>query len=146
MIGSRTPARPQTSVDQPATALITTSASTRPRFVSTAVTRPPVVLDPGHLVYWWISTPRAVGAAREAPDDGVVADDPARRVVERAHDRPGRRVGEVELRAEPRDLVREHDARVDPEQLVHLGALVHRRHRAVGVRERQVAVLREHAG
>ncbi len=33
VIGSRTPASPQTSVDQPATALTTTSASTRPRFV-----------------------------------------------------------------------------------------------------------------
>ena len=145
MIGSRTPARPQTSVDQPATALITTSASMRPRFVCTrghAAVRDCSI--PVTSVYGWISTPRAVGAAREAPDDGVVADDPAGRVVERAHDRPRRLVGEVELRAEPRDLVRQHDARVDPEQLVDLGALLHHVQRAVGVREREMAVLREH--
>ena len=45
----------------------------------------------------------AVGRAREAPHDRVVADDPARRVVERADDRVRRPLREVELRAELRD-------------------------------------------
>ena len=85
-----------------------------------------------------------VGAARVAPDDGVVPDDPAGRVVERAHDRVRDAVGEVELRADLLDLVRRHDRGVDPEELVHLGALLRDDHPAVRVRERQVPVLREH--
>ena len=55
----------------------------------------------------------AVGTARKAPHHRVVPDDPARRVVERAHDRPRRPVGEVELGTERRDLVGEDDAAVD---------------------------------
>ena len=41
-----------------------------------------------------------VGRAREPPDDGVVADDPAGRVVQRADDRVRGPLREVELRAE----------------------------------------------
>ena len=85
-----------------------------------------------------------VGRARESPDDGVVADDPARRVVERADDRVCGSLRQVELGAELGDPRRVDHARVDPEELVDLGALLHRDHRAVRVRERQVPVLREH--
>ena len=81
---------------------------------------------------------------REAPDDGVVADDPARRVVESAEDRPGDVVADVDLGAEPLHLVPVDHAARDAEQLVHLGALVLDDERAVGVREREVPVLREH--
>ena len=144
VIGRRTPARPQTSVDQPATALTTTPASTRPRFVCTAVTRPFACSIPVTSVYGWISTP-ARSAPRARPQTTASwRMIPPGRVVERALDRPGRLVGEVELRAERRDLLGEDDARVDPEQLVDLGALLHRVHRAVGVGEREVAALREH--
>jgi hypothetical protein len=52
-------------------------------------------------------------------------------------------VGRVELRTHLLDLVRPDHARVDAEQPVRLGALHHRVQRAVGVREREVAVLRE---
>ncbi len=86
----------------------------------------------------------AIGGAREAPDDRVVADDPAGRVVERADDRVRGALREVELRAELGDSRRVDDARLDPEELVDLGPLLHRDHRAVRVRERQVPVLREH--
>src|SRR5207237_10293162 len=85
--------------------------------------------------------PRPVRAACEAPDDGVVPDDGAWGVVERTHDRPGRRVGEVELRTQPGDLLRVDDPRVDVEDLVHLRAFLHHAQRAVGVGERQVTVL-----
>ena len=78
------------------------------------------------------------------PDDGIVADDPAGSVVERAHDRPRRLVGEVELRAQAPNLVGQHDARVNAEQLIDLCALLHRVDRAVRVRQRQMPVLREH--
>src|SRR5581483_7592834 len=72
-----------------------------------------VVHDPGHGGVLVDLDARPVGRAREAPHDGVVADDPARRVVERAHDGPRRLVGEVELRTELPDLFRVYDARVD---------------------------------
>ncbi len=143
MIGSGTPARSQTSVDQPAVQEMTVSASTAPRVVSTPVTRPFSRRIAGHLGVRVQLDSAPVGAARVAPDDGVVADDPAGRVVERAHHRPGDVLREVHLRAESRDLVRVDQAAVDPEQLVHLGALGHRDHRPVGVGERQVALLRE---
>src|SRR5438132_8524264 len=85
----------------------------------------------------------SVGAAGVAPDDCVVADDSAGRVVQRAHDRPGRAVGEIELRTELRDLAREDDTAVDSQQLVHLGTLGHRHHRPLGMCKRQVPLLGE---
>ena len=57
------------------------------------VMRPFAALEPGDLGVGMDLRAARVGAAREAPDDGVVADDAARRVVERAHDRIGRVVG-----------------------------------------------------
>jgi hypothetical protein len=86
---------------------------------------------------------RPVGPACVAPHDGVVADDPARRVVERRLDGPGDVLGEIHLRAELADLVRVDDLAVDPEELVHLGALGGGDDPAVGVGERQVALLGE---
>jgi hypothetical protein len=70
------------------------------------------------------SAPPRSGATREAPDDGVVSDDPARRVVERRLYLAGDILGQIHLRAELADLVRVDDAAVDPEELVHLGPLV----------------------
>ena len=85
-----------------------------------------------------------VGAAGEAPDDRVVADDAAGRVVERAQDRIRRvRVATSIAGRQALDLVGVDQARVDPVQAVDLGAVGHDEHRAVGVRERQVAALRE---
>ena len=101
-------------------------------------------LDARHLGVGVDLDTAAVGRTSEPPDDGVVADDPAGRVVERAQDRPGDVAADVDLRAEPLDLRRVDHAAVDAEQLVHLGPLGHRDHGAVGVRERQVPVLREH--
>src|SRR6266576_1465956 len=100
-------------------------------------------LDSGHLGVRVDLDAAAVGAAREAPDDRVVADDPARRVIQGAEDGPGRMVREVELRAEVCDLVVVDEPAVDPEQLVDLGSLGHRHHRPLGVREREVPRLRE---
>ena len=85
-----------------------------------------------------------VRGACECPDDCVVPDDAAGRVVEGSHDRPGRALRDVELRAERLDLGGADDARVDAEQLVHLRTLLHRHERPVGVRECQVPALREH--
>ncbi len=106
--------------------------------------RSPLRSKPVTSVSWWISTPRRSAARARSPDDGVVADDPARRVVERADDRIRGSLRKVELGAQLGDARRVDHARVDPEELVDLGALLHRDHRAVRVRERQVPVLREH--
>ena len=106
--------------------------------------RSPLALEPGDLGRRVDLDAEPVGRAREAPHDRVVADDPAGRVVERADDRVRGPLREVELRAELPNARRVDDARLDPEQLVDLGALLHRDHRAVRVRERQVPVLGEH--
>src|SRR6187397_1825791 len=111
VMGRRRPTRRPTSDDQPAVALTTCPHSTRPRFVWTAVIRSLSRSKPVTSVPWWISTPRR-SAAREAPDDRVVADDPAGRVVERADDRVVRTLREVELRAQLCDARRVDDARV----------------------------------
>ncbi len=116
----------------------------RPRFVSTAATPSVRALEAGHLRVRVDLHPEPVRRAREPPHDRVVTDDPARRVVERAHDRPGRTIGEIELRAELADPIEADDLRVDSENLIDLGALLHDDHRAVRVRERQVPALREH--
>ena len=115
-----------------------------PWFVLTPCTLPSLTSKPVTSTPWWISTPRAAGLLGVAPDDGVVADDPAGRVVERALDRPRHVLADVDLRAELLHLLPVDHAAVDPEQLVHLGALVLHDERAVGVREREVPVLREH--
>ena len=62
VIGSGTPARSPTSVDQPAAALITVPHATSPRVVRTPVTRPPERSIPVTSVSGWISMP-----ARSAP-------------------------------------------------------------------------------
>ena len=100
-------------------------------------------LDAGHLGVRVDLDPAPVGAARVPPDDRVVADDPAGRVVERRLHGPGDVLREIHLRAELGDLVRVDHARVDPEELVHLGAFVGGDDPAVRVRERQVALLGE---
>ena len=101
-------------------------------------------VEAGHLDALVDLDPTAAHLLRVAPHDRVVADDAAGRVVERALDRPGDVVADVDLRAELLDLVAVDHAAVDPEQLVHLGALVLHDERAIGVREREVPVLREH--
>ena len=105
VIGSGTPAMSEISVLQPAVALTTWPASTRPRFVCTAVMRPLDALEPGHLGVGMDLRAARVGAAREAPDDRVVADDAARRVIQRAHDRIRRVLADVHRRREPLHLV-----------------------------------------
>ncbi len=90
MIGSRTPAMSHSSVDQPAVQLTTVPALDRRRGWSHAGDAAVGVVDAGDLGVGMDLGAACVGAAREAPDDGVVADDPARRVVERADDRIGR--------------------------------------------------------
>ena len=85
----------------------------------------------------------AVGHPRVRPHDGVVADHAPGRVVERGHDREVGMAREVELRTELRDLVRVDHPGVDAEESVHLRALVGDDHGALGVRERQVTLLRE---
>ncbi len=145
VIGSRTPREPGDE-RRPAGGGASRPARTRcgRAVVSTATMRSPFRSKPVTSVSGWISTPSSSRRARIPPDDRVVADDPARRVVERAHDRVRRPVGDVELRAELLDSLRVDDARLDPEQLVHLGALLHRHERAIRVREREVPVLGEH--
>ena len=84
VIGSGTPAMSQINVLQPAVRIRTVPALIVPRSVFTAVTRPLERSNPSHLGVWMDLDAGAVGAARVAPHDGVVADDPARRVVQRA--------------------------------------------------------------
>jgi hypothetical protein len=103
-----------------------------------------VAFEPDHLRVLVDLDAVAVGRARESPHDRVVPDDPARRVVERTDDGIGGPLRKVELRAELADAVRVDDARLDAEELVHLGPLLHRDHRSVRVREREMPVLREH--
>ena len=79
--------------------------------------RPPGALEAVTSVSWWISTPWWSARAGEPPDDGVVPDDPARRVVERAEDRIRGSLREVELRAELADLVRVDDLESIPRSL-----------------------------
>ena len=80
---------------------------------------------------------------RVRPHDGVVADHATGRMVEGGHDREVGMAREVELRTELRDLVRVDHAGVDAEEPVHLRALVRDDHGALGVREREMALLRE---
>ena len=144
MIGSRSPASFATGLDQPAVALEDDVAGDvalrRPHPVASAVAD----VEPRDLDALVDVDPRPADLLRVAPDDGVVADDPARRVVERAQDRPRHVLTDVDLRAEPLHLVAVDDAARDPEELVHLRPLVLDDERAVRVREREVPVLREH--
>jgi hypothetical protein len=87
--------------------------------------------------------PAAIRAAREPPHDRVVADSPAGRVIERRLDRIHGVLGDVEVGGEALDLARLDHPAVDPEQPVDLGPLLHHEHRAIGVGEREVALLRE---
>ncbi len=144
VIGSSTPAIAHTSVLQPAVALITWPGLDRAAVGAHGGDAPVAgLLEALDLRVRVDLDARAVGAARIAPDDGVVADDPARRVVERADDRVGDVLGDVQLRAQALDLGRVDQPRVDPVQAVDLGAVGHHEHRAVAVRERQVPALGE---
>ena len=85
VIGSSIPAIAAMVELQPAVALTTCPAPiVRPSRSVTPVARPFERSMPVTSVYGWISAPR-VGGARQPPDHGVVADDPAGRVVERPH-------------------------------------------------------------
>ena len=66
VIGSRTPAMSDSSVDQPAVQLSTWPAAIVPRLVSTWVIRLPVRLSASTSVFWWISAPPA-SAERARP-------------------------------------------------------------------------------
>ena len=115
-----------------------------PRLVSTPTARPFSIEDPvdaGLRVHFDAALDRLLGVA---PGDGVVARDGARRMIERAEDRIAHVVGNVDGRAQPLDLVRPDDLRVDAEVLVDLGAPARRAHRRVRVREREVPALGVH--
>src|SRR6266542_2781049 len=64
---------------------------------------------------------QAARPARVAPDDGVVADDAARRMVERGQHRVAGAVGAVQGRHQLRDLVAPDQPAVDAAELVDLG-------------------------
>ena len=84
-----------------------------------------------------------VRAACEAPDDRVVADDAARRVVQRAEHRMHGVVGHLHRRAQRLDLVGPDEPRVDAVEPVDLGAVGHDEHRAVRVGEREMTAAAE---
>ena len=88
------------------------------------------------------ATHRELGAV--APDDGVVTQHRARRVVQRRLDRVRHIHRHVQLGAELRDLVAEDQPRVDTEDLVGLGALALHTHRRIGMGEREVTEVRHH--
>ena len=115
-----------------------------PRFVRTPATRPPLHIDARDLGVLVDLGAQPVCRARVGPHHGVVADDAARLVVERAQDRPCHIGRDVDLGAELLHSVSVDDATLDPEQLVDLGSLGRGDHPAVGVGECQVADLREH--
>ena len=73
-----------------------------------------------------------------------MAGDGAGPMVERAQDRVADVLGQVQLRADRADLVREHEFRIDAQVLVHLGPPARGAQRRIGVRERQVAALGVH--
>src|SRR5262249_15065763 len=85
----------------------------------------------------------AVGAAGVAPDDGVVADDAAGRVVEAGEGRLVHPLAGVEAGDQLGDLVAADEPAVDAEEAVGLGALAQGGDAAVGVGEGEVALLRE---
>ena len=130
VIGSGTPASAATGVDQPAVALRTTLHEMSPWFVERPRSSVPDVeaRDLDALVDLDAAPAGLLGVA---PDDRVVADDAAGRVVERPLDRPRHVLADVDLRAELLHLVAVDHAAVDPEQLVDLGALVLHDERAV---------------
>ena len=85
-----------------------------------------------------------VGAAGQAPDDGIVADDPARRVIQRPHDRVDRvRVVDLHRGGQSLDLIGVDEPRVDAGDAVDLGPIGHHEHRPVGVGQGQMAALGE---
>ena len=143
VIGSGTPAMSHSSVLQPAVQLMTWPGADRAAVGAHRVDAAVAALEAEDLGVGVDLGPARVGAAGQAPDDGVVADDAAGRVVERAQDRIGRVLADVHRRGQALDLVGPDQARVDALQAVDLGAVGHHEHRAVGVREREVAALRE---
>ena len=112
---------------------------TKPRLVSTP--DGPAVLDPdaGDLGLGVDLDAAPGGAAGVAPGDRVVPRDRARRVVEGGQDRVADLVGQVELRAEPPDVVGPDQAGIDAQMLVDLGPPAGGAHGGVGVGEGQVA-------
>ena len=66
-----------------------------------------------------------IGAPGVAPVDGVVADDAARRMVQRPEDRVACARRDVEKRHEPLHLRRPDHFGLYPLELVHLGAPAH---------------------
>ena len=110
-----------------------------------AVHAPVRDVEAGHLGVLVDLDTGAAHLLRVAPDDSVVPDDPAGRVVERTEDRPGDAlVRDVDLRAELLHLLRVDHVAVDAEQLVDLRPLLLHDERPVRVREREVPMLREH--
>jgi hypothetical protein len=85
-----------------------------------------------------------VGPARVSPHDGVVPDDPAGRVVQRAHDRVPRAGRGIQVRHQPLDLGGADHLGLHALQLVDLGTPAHRAQRRIAVRERQVPAPGEH--
>lgn len=142
-MGSSMPAMPAMVEPQPAVALSTFPALTKPRLVSAPCIRPSSTRSPVTSVSWWISTPRR-SASRAYPQttaswrmippgggtgclDGV----------------PGV-VAQVQVRAEAGDLVGPDQPRVDPLELVDLGPSPHGAHRGVAVGQGQMPPLAEH--
>ena len=81
---------------------------------------------------------------RVAPHHCIVADNAAGRMVKRSQHRIARLVAYIQLRAQARNLIRKHKARVDALQPVYFCAPAHRAHRGVGVCQRKVPALAEH--
>ena len=88
-IGSLTPAMSAICVDQPAVQAMTVSHAMAPRFGLHAGDAAVLDVDARHLDALVDLGAVPVGRPRVAPDDRVVADDPAGRVIEGAVDRPG---------------------------------------------------------
>ena len=126
----------------PATACSTRPALTKPRLVSTPTDA--AVLDPdaGDLGLGVDLDAAPGGAAGIAPGHGVVAGDRARRMIEGAEDRVAHLVRQIELRAEPADVVGPDQLEVDAQMLVDLGPPARGTDGGVGVGERQVAARR----
>ena len=109
-------------------------------------TRHPAGLDrdPEHLGLLVDLDAESIGCPGVAPVHRVMADDPARRMVEGAEDRVARVGRGVHEGHELFDLVRPDDLGVDALELVDLGPPAHRPKRAVVVGEGEVAPLGEH--
>ena len=144
MIGRRRPASFATGLDQPAVALRTTPQDV-PLRRADAVAAAVANVEAGHLDVLVDVDPRPADLLREPPDHRVVPDDPARRVVERAEDRPGHVLRDVDLRADRFTSSRSITRLEIPSSLFTSAARLDDQ-RAVGVREREVPVLREHQG